>query len=124
MTRVVVADDNTDIRELVTLKLTQAGYEVLPARDGAEALELVRRTRPDVAVLDVMMPAKSGIDVCREMRADEGTAAIPVLLLTAKAQTSDVVTGFGAGADAYMCKPFSPRELLSQVKTLLTSRAG
>jgi DNA-binding response OmpR family regulator len=123
MTRIVVADDNTDIRELVALKLTQAGFDVLQAGDGAAALDLVRTTQPDVAVLDVMMPEKSGLDVCREMRADAGTAAIPVLLLTAKAQTSDVVNGFSVGADAYMCKPFSPRELLSQVQTLLAQPA-
>ena len=119
MTTVLVADDDADIRDLVTFKLTQAGYQVLTAEDGLAALETVRSGAPDLAVLDLMMPGLSGLDVCAELRRHEATATLPVIMLTAKAQEHDVATGFGAGADDYVVKPFSPRELLSRVQAVL-----
>ncbi|GAB4062503.1 hypothetical protein GCM10028777_02430 [Angustibacter speluncae] len=118
-TRVLVVDDDRDIRDLVTFKLEQAGYEVRQAEDGLQALDAVREWGPDLVVLDVMMPGLSGIDVTRELRADPGTAATPVILLTAKAQEADVETGFVTGADDYVVKPFSPRELVSRVQAVL-----
>jgi two-component system response regulator MtrA len=118
--RILLADDDRDIRELVTFKLTQAGYDVVTAEDGAQALTTAQGSRFDLAVLDVMMPALSGIDVCRQLRADDATATLPVILLTAKAQDGDVELGFSAGADDYVTKPFSPRELVTRIAALLS----
>ncbi len=119
MTAVLVVDDDADIRDLVAFKLAQAGYEVDRAADGAGALAAVARRRPDLAILDVTMPGMSGIDLCRSLRADPETASVLVLLLTARAQERDVEAGFAAGADDYVVKPFSPRELVSRVEALL-----
>ena len=119
MTTILVADDDTDIRDLVVFKLEQAGYDVVPVGDGLAALEGVRRHAPDLCVLDLMMPGLSGLDVCAELRRDPTTAALPVIMLTAKAQEADVTAGFATGADDYVVKPFSPRELLSRVQAVL-----
>jgi DNA-binding response OmpR family regulator len=119
MTTILVADDDADIRELVAFKLTQAGYEVVPAQDGVAALEAVRSGGLDLAVLDLMMPGLSGLDVCAQLRRAPETADLPVILLTAKAQEQDVATGFATGADDYVVKPFSPRELVSRVQAVL-----
>ena len=119
MTTILVADDDADIRELVAFKLTQAGYEVVPVQDGVAALEAVRAGGLDLAVLDLMMPGLSGLDVCAQLRRAPETADLPVILLTAKAQEQDVATGFATGADDYVVKPFSPRELVSRVQAVL-----
>lgn len=119
MTTVLVADDDTDIRELVAFKLGQAGYEVVTVPDGVAALDAARAQRPDLAILDLMMPGLSGLDVCSQLRRTEGTADVPVIMLTAKAQEQDVATGFATGADDYVVKPFSPRELVSRVQAVL-----
>ena len=123
MTTVLVADDDNDIRELVAFKLAQAGYEVVTAADGVSALDVARTTALDLAVLDLMMPGLSGLDVCAELRRSPQTATLPVIMLTAKAQEHDVATGFATGADDYVVKPFSPRELVSRVQAVL-ARAG
>ena len=119
MTVVLVADDDRDIRELVAFKLAQAGYEVLSAEDGPSALAAARERQPDLAVIDVMMPGMSGLDLCRELRRAPVGAAVPVILLTAKAQEGDVERGFAVGADDYVVKPFSPRELVRRVQAVL-----
>ncbi len=119
MTTVLVADDDSDIRELVTFKLEQAGYTVLAVADGLAALDAARAHAPDLAILDVMMPGLSGFDVCAELRRGKRTAGLPVILLTAKAQEQDVTAGFATGADDYVVKPFSPRELVSRVQAVL-----
>jgi DNA-binding response OmpR family regulator len=119
---VLVADDDDDIRDLVAFRLDRAGYEVLRASDGQEALDLAREHRPDLAVLDVMMPKLTGYDVTRELRADANTARIPVILLTARVQEADVARGFDAGADDYVKKPFSPQELKARVQAVLGRR--
>ncbi|WP_299038564.1 response regulator transcription factor [uncultured Pseudokineococcus sp.] len=124
MTTVLVADDDSDIRELVAFKLGQAGYDVLAVGDGAAALETARAQEPDLAILDLMMPGLSGLDVCSQLRRDEATAALPVIMLTAKAQEQDVATGFATGADDYVVKPFSPRELVSRVQAVLARTAS
>jgi DNA-binding response OmpR family regulator len=129
MTTVLVADDDQDIRELVELKLSSAGFEVLTAGDGQTALDALLTHRPDLAVLDVMMPVMSGTDVLRALRqrmADDAdpSRAIKVILLTAKAQEADVESGFALGADDYVVKPFSPRELLSRVQAVLGRGPG
>lgn len=120
MTVVLVADDDADIRDLVAFKLEQAGLEVLTAEDGQQAVEQARNHRPTLAVLDVSMPALSGIDVCRMLRADATTADMLIIMLTARVQEQDVEGGFSAGADDYVTKPFSPRELISRIQALLT----
>ena len=120
MTVVLVADDDADIRDLVAFKLEQAGLEVITAEDGQQALEQARAHRPALAVLDVSMPALSGIDVCRMLRADPATAGMLIIMLTARVQEQDVEGGFSAGADDYVTKPFSPRELISRIQALLT----
>jgi DNA-binding response OmpR family regulator len=122
MSTVLVADDDEDILELVAFRLERAGYEVITAHDGTEALAAARERLPDLAVLDVMMPGLTGYDVTRELRGDEATRAIPVILLTARVQEADVNRGFEAGADDYLRKPFSPQELRVRVHALLARR--
>ncbi len=119
MTAILIADDDPDIRDLVAFKLEQAGFDVIAVEDGISALSATQADPPDLVVLDVMMPGMSGIDVCRELRASEATATLPIILLTARAQEGDVEVGFGAGADDYVVKPFSPRELVSRVEAVL-----
>jgi two-component system, OmpR family, response regulator len=118
-TRVVVADDDADIRDLVVFKLTQAGYEVVAVADGVAALAAIEAHPPRLAILDVMMPGLSGMDVLRKVRANEATKDLDVILLTARSRDSDVDVGFAAGASDYVIKPFSPRELLHRVNALL-----
>jgi two-component system response regulator MtrA len=120
MARILVADDDIDIRELVVFKLTSLGHDVVAVADGAAALVACRERRPDLAVLDVMMPGMSGLDAVRVIRSEADLVTLPVILLTARAQESDVETGFDSGADDYITKPFSPRELAHRVEALLT----
>jgi DNA-binding response OmpR family regulator len=119
---ILVADDDDDIRQLLRFRLERAGYEVVEARDGEEALALAIRHRPDLAVMDVMMPRATGYEVTQRLRADESTKSIPVILLTARAQEADVSRGFEAGADDYLRKPFSPQELRARVQAILGRR--
>ena len=116
---VLVADDDADIRELVAFKLEQAGYDVTSVADGAAALDSIRANPPRLAVLDVMMPGLSGIDVLRQVRADESLGAVRIILLTARSRDLDVDAGFASGADDYVVKPFSPKELVHRVTVLL-----
>ena len=115
---VLVADDDDDILLLVTTRLRRDGFDVIQARDGDEALDLALERRPAIAVLDIGMPGLDGLGVVRAIRADEATTGMRVILLTAKAQESDVRRGFEAGADAYVKKPFSPADLSAKVKEL------
>jgi DNA-binding response OmpR family regulator len=114
---VLVADDDEDILGLVTISLRREGYDVVQARDGAEALELARERRPALVVLDVMMPRASGFDVTRALRA-EGNG-VPILLLTASVQERHRARGLTAGASDFVRKPFSPRELLERIGRLV-----
>jgi DNA-binding response OmpR family regulator len=116
MTTILVADDDIDILELVRFKLSRAGHRLLTASDGEAALALARAEAPDVVVLDWMMPKLNGLEVCDAMRRDPALGATTIILLTARAQEADVERGFAAGADDYITKPFSPRELLSRVE--------
>ena len=120
----LVADDDDDILQLVSFRLERAGYKVVTAADGQQALAAARQHQPDLAVLDVMMPGLNGYEVTRQLRADPATAAIPVILLTARVQEADVSRGFEAGADDYLRKPFSPQELRSRVQALLSRRSS
>jgi DNA-binding response OmpR family regulator len=119
---VLVADDDADIRALVTFRLERAGYDVVEASDGEEALRLAREQTPDLAVLDVMMPKLTGEEVTRRIRGDAATHRMPVILLTARVQEDDVARGFEAGADDYIKKPFSPQELRARVQAVLGRR--
>lgn len=109
---VLVVDDETDVRELVARKLVRSGFEVITASNGAEALEQVAMHRPDLMLLDVMMPGMSGFDVCRTVRAEQGGDAPPVIFLSARSQPEDIRDGFEAGAEDYVVKPFSPNDLV------------
>jgi DNA-binding response OmpR family regulator len=120
--RILVADDDADIRELVAFKLESAGFEVTAVGDGRAALDQARADPPDLIVLDLMMPRLTGLEVCAALQAEPATERVPVILLTAKAQESDVTRGFDVGAVDYMIKPFSPRELLSRVQAVLGRR--
>jgi len=118
---VLVADDDEDILLLVTTRLRRDGFDIISARSGDEALALVRERRPALAVLDIGMPGLDGVQVLEQIRADDDLRAMLVVLLTAKAQESDVRRGFDAGADAYVKKPFSPADLSARVGELLGS---
>ena len=119
---VLVADDEEDILELIVFRLERSGYTVVQAHDGAEALELARSAKPDLAVLDVMMPKLDGFELTRRLREDAATSKMPIILLTARSQEADVQRGFDVGADDYIRKPFSPQELRARVQAILGRR--
>ena len=120
--RVLVADDEPHLLRLVKFRLEREGYEVLTAADGEAALQVARDEHPDLCVLDVMMPKRSGFDVLRELRGDDGCAGMKVIMLTARAQDRDVDVGFSLGADDYITKPFSPQELRVRIGAHLSKR--
>ena len=118
---VLVADDDEDVLLLIRMVLERDGHEVIVTRDGAEALAAGLERRPDLAVLDVAMPELDGLEVLRRLRADANMTNMPVLLLSARVQEDDVRRGYDSGANVYVQKPFSPRELSEQVSELLAS---
>jgi len=118
--RIVVADDEADIRRLITFTLRRRGYEVHEAADGDEALDLIREVHPDLAVLDVMMPGRSGLEVAQSLTASSETAGIPVVILSAKGQMTEVEAGITSGARAYLVKPFVPTELAAEIEKILS----
>ncbi|MFL5733702.1 MAG: response regulator transcription factor [Chloroflexia bacterium] len=118
-TRVLVMDDESDIRHLVEVKLKGAGFEVLTARNGKEGVEMALAEKPHLMVVDVMMPEKDGYTVIREVKEALGDAAPIAILLTARGQDADVARGLASGADDYIIKPFSPRELLARINVAL-----
>ena len=117
--KILIADDEPNIVVSLEYLMKRAGYQVLVARDGQQALDLLRAERPALVLLDLMMPVKSGIEVCQELRADEALRGTKVLMLTAKGRDTDVQKGLGVGADAYMTKPFSIKELAAKVAEML-----
>ena len=119
---ILVADDEADIRDMIGTNLSSAGFRVIKAEDGDEALQMAREHSPSVAVLDVMMPGLSGLEVCREMKRDSATAMIAVVLVSAKGNERDRISGLEFGADDYVTKPFSPRELTLRIQAILRSR--
>ena len=120
-TLVLCADDDEDILSLVSLRLRRAGFDVVTATDGEAALELARARRPALAVLDVMMPKRTGYEVLAELRDDDTLRAIKVILLSARVQEGDVLRGMNAGADAYLAKPFKAQDLVAKVQELLAA---
>src|ERR1044071_7068253 len=117
--KILVVDDEPEAVELVEFNLKQAGYTVVTAADGTEALTKSRASLPDLIVLDLMLPEINGLEVCKMLRRDPVTAAIPIIMLTAKAAEIDRVLGLELGADDYLTKPFSPRELVLRIQKLL-----
>jgi two-component system phosphate regulon response regulator PhoB len=123
MERVLIVDDDPDIVRLVSYNLSHAGYEIQTASTGRQALELVQKQPPDLIVLDLMLPDVDGMEVCRTLRQQIPSRRIPILMLTARGEEIDRVVGFELGADDYVAKPFSPRELVLRIKSILR-RAG
>ena len=117
--KVLIADDEPNIVISLEFMMKREGFEVIVARDGAEALEVIRREHPRLVLLDATMPGMSGFDVCEAVRADAGVAQTRIVMLTAKGRETDMARGVGAGADAYVTKPFSTRDLVQKVKDLL-----
>ena len=122
--KILIADDEPEAVELVAFNLKQAGFDVITAADGEEALKKARAQLPALVVLDVMMPELDGLEVCKLLRHDPATAVIPIILLTAKAAEIDRVLGLELGADDYLTKPFSPRELVLRIRKILQRRAA
>lgn len=120
-TRILLVDDEPDLVQMVSVRLKAAGYEVTTAYDGQEALEKVKESRPDLMILDLMLPKLDGYKVCRLLKFDERTRDIPVLIFTARAQVEDVTLATECGADAYLTKPFEAKVLLAKLQELLAA---
>ncbi len=118
-TTILLIEDDADIAEVVRYNLEREGYRVIDAGDGEKGFVEALRTRPSLILLDLMLPGMDGLEVCRRLRAEDATADIPVIMLTAKGEEADIVVGLEIGADDYMIKPFSPRELVARVKTVI-----
>ncbi|HEV8518060.1 MAG TPA: phosphate regulon transcriptional regulator PhoB [Burkholderiales bacterium] len=123
MATILVVEDEPAIQELITLNLEQSGYSPLRANDAEQAIELVRDELPDLVLLDWMLPGMSGIEFARRLRADRRTQDVPIIMLTARAEEHDKLSGLESGADDYITKPFSPRELNARIRALLRRRA-
>jgi DNA-binding response OmpR family regulator len=121
--RILVADDNETNRDILATRLEASGYQVLHASDGEEALAVTRQHRPDLILLDIMMPKLDGIEVCKRLKADAALHLTPIILVTAKADSGDVVEGLEAGADEYLTKPVDQKALVARVKALLRLKA-
>lgn len=117
--KIVVIEDETDILEVIAYNLKREGYDVVTSTSGEDGLEKIEKTKPNLVVLDLMLPEVDGIELCRKLKSDPVTQGIPVIMVTAKGEESDVVLGLGVGADDYVTKPFSPRELTARVKAVL-----
>lgn len=119
MPRILVAEDEKDIRELIAFTLRFAGFDVLLATNGAEAVEVAEAEKPDLILLDVRMPRMSGYEACRRLKENPQTASLPVVFLSAKGQDSEIQQGLESGAEEYILKPFAPDELIQQVRDIL-----
>ncbi len=123
MPRVLIVEDDGDIAALIAHYLEKAGYTAETITDGGRALTQARDTRPDLVILDLMLPGLSGLEVCKALRADNGTAGLPIIMLTARGEESERILGLDVGADDYVVKPFSPNELMARVRALLRRTA-
>ena len=124
MANILVADDERDIRELINFTLMFAGHTVTQAANGAEALELAQKIKPDLIMMDVRMPKMTGYEACRQMKLIDDIKDIPVVFLSAKGQDEEIQTGIGAGAVAYILKPFAPDDLTRRVTEILEQNGG
>ena len=122
--KIVCIEDDPDILELIQYNLARQGYEVVACRDGEEGLARARSEEPDLVLLDLMLPGLDGIEICKRLKADERTSGIPIIIVSAKGEEGDIVTGLDLGADDYVTKPFGPRELLARVRTALRRGPG
>src|ERR1700760_4983941 len=122
--RILVAEDEPDMMTLASSSLKSAGFDVFSAADGAQALAKTRETPPSLLILDLMLPEMSGLEVCKALKKDTATASIPIVMLTARAEEVDRIVGFELGADDYVTKPFSPRELVLRVTGVLRRTNG
>ena len=122
--RILVADDDPQIVRLVKSYLEQAGFSILTAGDGEQALHVIRRDRPDLVILDIMMPQRDGFELTRVLRADAQLANIPILILTARVEDTDKLRGLDTGADDYLTKPFNPLEVVARARALLRRASG
>ena len=120
---VMIVEDEAAIQELIAVNLESAGHHVLRVADAEQALTMIRQTLPDLVLLDWMLPGQSGLAIARHLRANERTRTIPIIMLTAKSAEQDKIIGLEAGADDYITKPFSPRELLARIKAVMRRRA-
>lgn len=116
---ILIVEDEKDIVKMLEYNLGKEGFKTLSARDGETALELVGKEQPDLILLDLMLPGIDGLEVCKALKEEKRTASIPIIMLTAKSQESDKVIGLELGADDYITKPFSPRELIARIKAVL-----
>jgi phosphate regulon transcriptional regulator PhoB len=122
MTKILVIDDEKDIVDLVAFNLQKEGFTIVKAYDGEAALRLIKTQKPDLIILDLMLPEISGLDVCKAIRANQETAGLPIIMLTAKADETDKIIGLEIGADDYITKPFSVKELIARVRAILRRR--
>ena len=120
--RILLVDDEPDLVQMISLRLKSVGYEVVTACDGQEALEQVKQTKPDLLILDLMLPKLDGYKVCRLLKFDERTKGLPILIFTARAQEQDIKLASECGADAYLTKPFEAKVLLGKLQELLAAR--
>ncbi len=117
--KILIVEDEKDIVKMLEYNLQKEGFKILSARDGEDALDTANKEQPDLVILDLMLPGMDGLEVCKALKSGAKTARIPIIMLTAKAQESDKVIGLELGADDYMIKPFSPRELVARIKAVL-----
>lgn len=122
--RIVIIEDEPDILEIISYNLKREGFDVAIALDGKEGLTLIRDNMPDLVLLDLMLPGMNGLDICRCLKGDQRTQAIPIIMVSAKGEESDLVLGLGIGADDYVPKPFSPQELIARVRAVLRRTAA
>ncbi|MGN0728178.1 response regulator [Treponema sp.] len=122
--KILIVDDEEPIRELIKYNTEKQNYETFTAENGQQALELCRRKKPDLLILDLMLPDMSGLDICRIIRNDADIKDIPIIMVTAKTEDSDIVTGLELGADDYVTKPFSPKVLLARIQSVLRRKAS
>src|SRR4051812_3083413 len=122
--KILIAEDEQDVLNLLATNLKAAGFQVIKAEDGESALEQARNALPSLVILDLMLPGMSGLEVCRVLKAEPDTRRIPILMLTAKAEEVDRIVGLELGADDYVTKPFSPRELVLRVRSILRRSSG
>ena len=121
---ILVVEDDENIQQLVGYNLAKAGFHVLYADNGEQALSLIKRERPELIVLDLMLPGLSGFEICKLVRKDPKTKSVPIVMLTAKSEENDIAAGLDLGADDYITKPFSPKILVSRIKAALRRKEG